>query len=96
MRELQPGSKTSSDSNSSTQGAAPCLSTFLELPSTTVESESGKDDMLESLELGQTTKWNRGTPEVCGEERAGLPVHPLNSAMHSPDAFVMNNIACQI
>ncbi|KAJ7916924.1 hypothetical protein B0H13DRAFT_2269700 [Mycena leptocephala] len=97
MRELHPGSNTSGDSNSSTQGAAPCLTTFLELPLTTVESESGKDDMLESLELGQTTKGNGGTPEVGGEEeRAGLPVHPLNSAMHSPDAFVMNNIACHI
>ncbi|KAJ7916939.1 hypothetical protein B0H13DRAFT_1996512 [Mycena leptocephala] len=97
MRELHPGSKTWSDSNSSTQGAAPCFSTFLELPLTNVESESGKDDMLESLELGQTTKGNGGTPEVGGEEEwAGLPVHPLNSAMHSPDAFVKNNIACHL
>jgi hypothetical protein len=95
MRELHPGSKNLSNSDSSTQGAAPCFSTVL--PLTTVESESGKYDRLESLELGQTTKGNGGSPEDGGEEeRAGLPVHALNSAMHSPDASVINNIACHI
>ncbi|KAJ7779947.1 hypothetical protein B0H16DRAFT_1448380 [Mycena metata] len=85
MRELHPGSKNSSNLDSSSQGAAPCFSTVMELPLTTVESERGKHDMLESLELGQTTKGSTGTPEHGGEEeRAGLPVHTLDPAMHSP------------
>jgi hypothetical protein len=97
MRELHPGSKNSSDLDSSTQGAAPRFSTILELPLTTVESESGKDYMLESLELGQTTKGNGGTPQNGGEkEPAGLPVHALDPAMHSSGASAINNIVCHI
>ncbi|KAJ7041353.1 hypothetical protein C8F04DRAFT_1079837 [Mycena alexandri] len=97
MRELHPGSKNSSNLDSSTQGAAPCFSTILEFPLTTVESGRGKHDMLESLELGQTTKGNGGTPEHGGEEeRAGLPVHALDPVMHSPGGFVINNIISHI
>ncbi|KAJ7787259.1 hypothetical protein B0H14DRAFT_286090 [Mycena olivaceomarginata] len=97
MRELHPGSKNSSDLDSSTHGEAPRFSTILELPLTTVESESGKDYMLESLELGQTTKGNGGTPENSGEkEPAGLPVHALDPAMHSSGASAINNIVCHI
>ncbi|KAJ7908034.1 hypothetical protein B0H13DRAFT_2017613 [Mycena leptocephala] len=97
MRELYPRSKNSSDLDSSTQGAAPCFSTILEFPLTTIESESGKHDMLESLELGQTTKGNGGTPEDGGEEeQAGVPVHALDPAMHSPGASVITNIVCHI
>ncbi|KAJ7486838.1 hypothetical protein FB451DRAFT_1228152 [Mycena latifolia] len=87
MRELHPGSKNSSHLDSSSQGAPPCFSTVLELPLTTVESGNGKHDMLESLELGQTTKGNGGIPEHGGEEE---------QAMHSPGAFVVNNIVCHI
>ncbi|KAJ7923428.1 hypothetical protein B0H13DRAFT_1979793 [Mycena leptocephala] len=90
MRELHPGWNNSSDLNSSTQGAAPCFSTALELPLTTVESESGKHEMMESLELG-------GTPENGGEEgRAGLPGYALDPAMHGPGASVINNVICHI
>ncbi|KAJ7736300.1 hypothetical protein B0H16DRAFT_1730885 [Mycena metata] len=92
MRELHPSSKNSGDLNSSSQGAGPCFSTVLELPLTTVESERGKHDMLESLELGQTTKGNGDTPDHGGEEeQAGFPVHALDPAMH-PDAYVIHNI----
>ncbi|KAJ7850128.1 hypothetical protein B0H13DRAFT_2401492 [Mycena leptocephala] len=97
MRELHPGSKNSSDLDSSTQGAAPCFSTILDFPLTTIESENGKHDMLESLELGQTTKGNGGTPEDGGEEEpAGVPVHALDPTMHSPGASVITNIVCHI
>jgi hypothetical protein len=97
MRELHPGRNNSSDLNSSTQGAAPCFSTALELPLTTVESESGKHEMMESLELGQTTKRNGGTPENGGEEqRARLPGYALDLAMHGPRASVINNVICHI
>jgi hypothetical protein len=97
MRELHSGSKNWSDLDLSTQGAAVCFSTVLELPLSTVESESGKHEMMESLELGQTTKGNSGTPENGGEkERAGLPRHALDPAMHGPGASVIYNIVCHI
>ncbi|KAJ7921951.1 hypothetical protein B0H13DRAFT_1984018 [Mycena leptocephala] len=97
MRELHSGSKNSSDLDLSTQGAAVCFSTVLELPLSTVESESGKHEMMESLELGQTTKGNSGTPENGGEkERAGLPRHALDPAMHGPGTSVIYNIVCHI
>ncbi|KAJ7736288.1 hypothetical protein B0H16DRAFT_1695408 [Mycena metata] len=81
IRVLHPGSKILSDLESNSQGAGPCFSTVLEFPLATVESERGKDDMLESLELGQTTKGDGGTSENGGEEeRAGLPVHALDPA----------------
>jgi hypothetical protein len=97
MREPHPGSKNSSDLDSSTQGAAPCLSTALELPLTTFESESGRSDILESLELRQTAKGNGGIPENGGEEgRAGLPGYALDPAMHGPGASVINNVICHI
>ncbi|KAJ7034838.1 hypothetical protein C8F04DRAFT_1100239 [Mycena alexandri] len=90
MRELHPGS---SELDSGSQSAAPCFSTVLEFPLTTVDSERGKHDKLEPLELGQTTKGNGGTPDHGGEEeRVGLPVHALDAATHSPAPFVINNI----